>query len=348
MKINKNEFLSILQKVRPGISNKEIIEFSDSICFLPGKIITFNDEICVEHPFDSQFQGTVKADHFYRIVDKMATNAENEIELEQTENEMVIKGGKAQSGVLYNAKGSLPLEEVFEGSIKFKPISDGLLEGIKLGQFCTSPDDSLPILQCVHIRKDTIQSSDSYRCFKYAMVPGGKEEFLLPKTCISVLMKYPVTKYCIQSNWAHFKTKEGIILHVRIFQNQEFPDISSFFDLKGIALTFPEKVLPAVERAAIFCSTQELIEELLSVSIEEKKIVLSAQKKDVGWFKETIPQMQKNKIKNASNITFKINAEFFLDLLKTTTKCFFVEKNDQTLLGFKTEKWQHVISVVKK
>ncbi|NMA23687.1 MAG: hypothetical protein GX938_09320, partial [Spirochaetales bacterium] len=98
MKINKTELQKALEKVKPGLSNKELVEQSTSFAFMGGRIVTYNDEISISHPVkDLNVTGAVKAQSLYAFLSKIKRD---EIILEWEENQVVIKAGRSKAGLV--------------------------------------------------------------------------------------------------------------------------------------------------------------------------------------------------------------------------------------------------------
>ena len=338
MKINKKEFIKILEFVKPGLANKDIIEFTNTFSFTKENLITFNDEICIKYPLETEFKGTVIADEFFKLINKTEEDKEGNIVINQKENELIIKGKKSIAGIVFNTMGKLPLDELVKEPSKLYKIPNNFLEGIYLSLFCVSHDESTPLITCLNVQKEFIESTNGYRFFRYLLSKPIKTTFLLSSKCASVISKYNIIKYSIENNWAYFLTKENVLLHSRIYQEETFPCTDQFFNTNGKKIFFSKEVPLIIDKAIIFCSEQDS-ENLLQVNIEKDKITISSKKEGIGWFKETCKQ------KNKQEVQFEINAFFLRDLLKKTNTCFMVDKNN--LLGFKTDKFEHIIRYQK-
>jgi len=96
MKIKKDDLKRALEIVKPGLANKEIIEQSGSFAFIEGRVVTYNDEISVSHPIkDLEITGTIRAEELYKFLGKIK---EEEIDVNCTESEIVLKCGRATTG----------------------------------------------------------------------------------------------------------------------------------------------------------------------------------------------------------------------------------------------------------
>jgi hypothetical protein len=102
------ELINALTIVKPGLSNKEIIEQSTDFVFQNGMVVTYNDEISVRHPIDLEIEGAVKADEFYKFLNK--TKAKKVL-FKQEGNKILMKAGRSK--VTLNVKEvALDLSEI--------------------------------------------------------------------------------------------------------------------------------------------------------------------------------------------------------------------------------------------
>ena len=70
MKISRVELLEALEKVKPGLANKELIEQSTSFAFIGDRVVTYNDEISVSHTVKGleNMRGAIKAKTLYEFL----------------------------------------------------------------------------------------------------------------------------------------------------------------------------------------------------------------------------------------------------------------------------------------
>ena len=95
MKINKAELQRALEKVKPGLANRELVEQSTSFAFVRDRVITYNDEISISHPVTGlEVCGAVKAQALYEFLNKIRRE---EIDVEWEENQVVIRAGRAKA-----------------------------------------------------------------------------------------------------------------------------------------------------------------------------------------------------------------------------------------------------------
>jgi len=335
MKINKTELQKALEKVKPGLSSKELVEQSTSFAFMGGRIITYNDEISISHPVkDLNVTGAVKAQSLYAFLSKIKRD---EIILEWEENQVVIKAGRSKAGLVLEQEIKLPVEEVGEIG-KWVELPEGFLNALRFCYPCCSKDMSRPILTCVYVSGKEMQASDSFQIVKYQLekkIPV--KPFLLPASAAHELVKYDVKEIAEGSGWYHFKTEDGTIFSSRVFDG-EFPSIAKLLEFDGVEIAFPKTSIQALDRAQVFAKNSDFAGIMATVEVEVYKDQIKfASKDESGWFEETIKTNYKG-----DKIKFITGAGFLINLLThSSSSCVYGENR----IKFNGENWTHVIAV---
>lgn len=349
MRVDKKLFSKILENVKPGLakSNNEIIEFSNSFALTKNAVVTFNDNISVYHPIENdEVLGTVKAEEFLKIIQRLAPDTNGMLALNIKDNEIIIKGKRAQAGIPFNEDGELPLDEISQSKKKWIKLPKDFIKGLKLATFCVSNDASKPLLTCLHIKGNHISSTNRLRAFMYTMAGKIKSEILLPAAQSLILAHYPITHYSLDDYWAHFKTEDDVIISIRIYRNDDngYPDLSSFFGNSGQTLTFPKNIKDVIERAEVFCQGDTEAERIVTIDVQAKKWVLKTRTEAVGWFKEILPH------RSSETFEFEVPLTFLNDIVNTVKKAALIqdEEIEATFLQFETDKWAHILMVTTK
>lgn len=334
MKINKVELQEALEKVKPGLASRELIEQSTSFAFMRDRVVTYNDEISISHPVKNlDVTGAVKAQALYAFLNKIKRE---EIDVEWEENQVKITAGKSKAGLVFEQEVKLPVEEI--GEIKeWKKLPAEILEALKFCHPCCSRDMSRPILTCVHVSGKNVQASDSFQIVQYKLQKKAPiKPFLLPASAIKELIKYDVKEISEGQGWLHFKTEDGTVFSSRVFDG-EFPEVEGFLEFDGVEIAFPKTAVPALERAQIFSKNEEVSMGNMAtavVEVSDGQIKFSAQDES-GWFEETIKAKYKGK-----TIKFITGVEFLIDLLNRTPSCVYGDNK----IKFTGENWQHVVA----
>lgn len=328
--MKKSDILQALTIVKPGLSNKDVIEQASSFAFIDGKIITYNDEISIAHPIDGlEIEGAIKADLLYGLLSKVKSE---EIELSTEGNELKIKSGRMKAGITLQQEIKLPLEEIATKS-KWKALPENFSKYLAFAATSCSSDMSNAKLTCVNVTEDGfLQASDNYRITNVnlrAKMPV--KTFLLPATSAILISKMNPVKISEGAGWIHFKTSEGTTISCRVFEDS-FPLVGSLLNVTGEAITFPDNLLSVLDRAGIFAKRDSLIQESITIQITEKKLIVKATAEN-GSFEESV------KINHSGKPLEIIISPYLLKgILAETLECIVGEK----LLKFETEDWIYV------
>lgn len=337
MKIKRDDLQGALEKVKPGLADKEIIEQATYFAFMGEKVVTYNAELSISHPVPGleDFTGAIKAEELYKFLTK--TSAES-IEIELGGEFIRLKAGKATVKFALQKEVKLPLEEV-EKIGKWKPIPKEFLSALKEIIFSCSKDMSRPLLTCANILNDgTIESSDNFRATRYQIDKMPVGSFLLPATSAQELVKYEVTEICTGKekdfSWVHFRTGDGTIISCIVWAD-EYPNIvNKMLEDKGKKnkIQFPDTVPAILERAAIFAKREQRTDEFVEVRVDNRKLTISA-KSAFGQFEEWV------KVEYAGEpFLFSLNPTLLSDMLKVAKEC----KVSPTRIIMEGKNWSHV------
>ena len=336
MKINKVELLKALEKVKPGLASKDLIEQATSFAFIEDRVVTYNDEISISHPVEGlNVVGAIKAQALYDFLNKIK---KDEIDIEWEENQVIIKAGKSKAGLVFEQEVKLPVDEEIGKVGKWKKLPKNFLDALKFCHPCCSRDMSRPVLTCVNVSKEKVEASDTYQIVRYMLnkklpVP----DFLIPATAVRDLVKYDLIEIAEgeKGGWIHFKATDGTIFSSRVINNK-FPDIDKLLELDGIKFGFPKNIREMLERAYVF--SKEAISGNIptaTISIRENQVKLSAEN-EYGWFEENA------RVKySGASVEFSVGVELLLNLFDKLQNC--VIGNDK--IGFSGENWKHVVAV---
>lgn len=334
MEVNRLELLGALEKVKPGLAGKELIEQSTSFAFINGRVVSYNDEISISHPVDIKETGAVKAQSLYSFLNKV--NKE-EITVLWEENELRIKAGRARAGLVFEKEIKLPLEEI-EEITTWQDLPKGFVEALEFCLPTCSKDMSRIILTCIYIDKRNVISSDSFQISKYKLAKKfPTKPILLPASAAVDLIKYDIKQIAVGDSWLHFRTEDGTIFSSRTFQ-EEYPEVDHFFDVEGVEITFPKTALQILERAQVFAKSEfkEKNREVVRVQLFDGKMEFAADN-ETGWFKESCKTDY-----SGEKISFHLRVDFLITLLKQASSCLYGDNK----IKFTGEGWEHVVAVV--
>lgn len=335
--MEKQKLIEVLKAVKPGLANKEIIEQSSGFVFKDGNVITYNDEVMISHPIDLDLKGVVKAEEFYKLLNSIK---DNNIEISKKGNELTIKGKKFQAGLTFDSNISLPINEVKIDN-KWKKLPRDFCNGIRFCLFSTGTDYSKPILTCLHIKDNVIESSDNFRITQYSMEENVSKSLLLPLAAAKELINYQPTKYQKTNNgWINFKNKNSVIFSCRTYK-EKYPDVSPFLEVKGYDIRFPTSLIKSLVSAEVLCEQDPSGDKFVWIDINENIIIIKSRSVK-GWYQEKF----KIKHKSKNKIRFEINSIFFRDILSHLKKAVIAK--DKSKMKFIGENFIHVLSLRKQ
>jgi len=306
--VNRNQFLDSLAKVKPGVSDKAIIEQSTHFIFDPDRIWSYNDEISVSHKFETGVTGAVVADKIFKLCGKIEDET---IEIIQGESGIIIKGKNFETTLSVDAEIKLKkIEAPGINSKKWKKLPADFMEGVKLAFFSASTNMVKPELTCLLISGKEIYSTDSYRGTKYKMEEEFDGTFIIPAKIAVKLQNYNPTKMMEENNWLHFINKEGTVFSCRTY-DAEYPEkaLKKVFKTEGHQIILPEAFSHVVDRASVLISEDFALDRTITISLAGDKIICSGKGID-GKYKET------TKIDyDGEEIEVKVQPEFLNQIL---------------------------------
>lgn len=333
MKINTAELKTALERVKPGLANKDLVEQATSFAFLGDRVVTYNDEISVSHPVNNlNIRGAIKAQTMYAFLSKLKAE---EVDFTQEDSQIILKAKRSKAGLYLESKITLPIEEV--GDIpEWNPLPDDFLDGLKLCVPCCATDMSRPIITCVNVAAKQMEASDGYQVIVYRLDSEMPvDPFLLPVSAARALLAYPVKHIAAGANWVHFKTNEGTVFSSRVLSDT-FPNLAQILAVEGESISFPKSIAQSLDKAKVFSRPIEGYgPKSVSIHIEDGRIHVMANNGD-GWFDGEARIQYKG-----TPMRFIVGVDFLYNLLGRVQDCVIGASRIQ----FLGDKWTHVIAI---
>jgi hypothetical protein len=330
MKINRLKFAEALEIVKPGLALNSNIEQAASFAFANGKVITYNDEVSLSHPVeDINISGAIDAPLLIKYLGKLK---QEEIEIKVEEKEIIITAGRSTAGFALQSEIKLPIDIIPEDNSSWDDLPENFSTALEFASGACA-DSSMDEMNCVHIHKSGfVEGTDGFRIAHFML---GQEllsdTFLLPATSAIKVIKLEPDKILRTNEWVHFKCENGTIISCRIL-TEEFPDTATILNSKGREVQLPKVFDDAVDRAIVFAKRQDALAEILTIELENNRLILSA-KSDISWFKEVL-----NVRYTDEKIKMFITPSLLKDILTKTKVCEITENK----LIFKGENWIYI------
>ena len=332
--IDKQELLEILTKVKPGLSHKDIVEQASHFIFTGEEIVTYNDQICISHPFKTDFKCSVNADNLFKILSGVPGD---DVEIKFDGTQLEITGKKFKAGLAVSVEETIYtlFSDIRIGFRRgWKEIPSDFMEGLFLCMFSASMDMTTRTLTGVGVLDDSMVSSDDYRLSKYKLDVGVGTDFLIPAKAIFELKGYDFKEYKVSESWIHFRTENGVVFSIRLIEGsmKEF-DFEQYFEVDGAELVLPEKLASVLETVSIMAEGDFDFEKKIEIIVDGNKVICKGRKSQ-GW----VEIEEKLEGENEA-VSFFINPIFLKQILQKTNSVIIGEGRAL----FKSDKFEHVM-----
>lgn len=332
-KINRMQFIDVLTKVKPGIADKEIIEQSSHFIFEPDRVWSFNDEIAINQTFNSGLKGAVKADEFYKLLNKLEDET---ITITINEGGFCVQGEKITANIKIDP--DVKLQTVSIPDIKAKGwevLPDEFCSSLSVCLFSASKNMIRPALTCLYVTGDKVVSTDTFRATKHTMQGSISTELLIPASSAKELIKYNVVKiFTGNKGWLHFTNDESTIFSCRTFADIEFPkQIWDFFNVEGEKIILPDTFDKVIDRVSTLITADFDLDRFVTLNIE-KNILECKSKGSYGSISEKIKIDYKGEV-----ISIKIHPGFLTAIINKLNEVIIGQ--DRVL--FQGDNFEHAI-----
>jgi DNA polymerase III sliding clamp (beta) subunit (PCNA family) len=285
MKLKKDELVQALEKVKPGLANNEIIEQATHLIFDGKTIRTYNDEIAITQPFESNLTGTIPAKEFYNLFKKIP---DDEITSSQTEGKWIFKGTRKQ--ITFNANQDVknpPIDVPGFRAKTWKKLPANFSSAAKTCIFSASRNMTMVALTGILFSGDHAYSSDNFRATRVKLDSKIEEDLLLPAAAAKSLINYAPSKHCSDANWLHFINDEKTAFSCRRL-DEEFPKaVFDVFNAKGKKIILPSELKEVAERSNELAAGEFEYDKSIDLHFSKGKLKCAGMG-DVGHYQEDI------------------------------------------------------------
>ena len=320
MKVQKEKLLHALNQVKPGLATKSIIQQMENVTFTGEDIITYNDQICVLYPFETDFSASInhkdlykivtgiKSDSFNMIMKENAVVITSEVEDESTKAELISMVEEELNDNIKSLTEQLPSEE---NKLEWKELPKDFISGALLCIPAASTDMAHGVLTCLYVNGTDLICSDNMRVSHYEMESNTDVEFFVKATIVRELSHFDFVWFCVAKSWVHFQTENGTIFSVRLIRGKGLDYFKKMFSgFTGVKIELPKEIKELVESASVMAPDDEHNSKHMFISFEKDHIICSTQsdrgvitkKKSIDYNKET-------------PIEFSISATFLQQIL---------------------------------
>jgi hypothetical protein len=312
IRINKDEFLSHLEAVQPGLSAKEVVEQSSCFVFKDGYVMTYNDEIACRKKCSLKIEGAISAAPLMSILQKLP---EDEVELIPKEEELIIKTKRRESGIRMEKDVLLPVDAI-EKPTKWVSLPEGFSEAIDMVYQCAGTNEEAFSITCVHIHPKWLEATDDMQLIRYKIATGVTEPTLVRHTSIKHVVPLGMTEFAETETWLHFRNSSGLVFSCRRWLDK-YIEFGQHLKGTGPKTVFPKGLAEAAATAEVFSSensdNNQVLIELRPGKLRIKGVGVS------GWYKEV-----KKLVYNGEPMSFMIPPKLLALLTKKYNECQIV------------------------
>ncbi|MCK9281518.1 MAG: hypothetical protein M0P71_12910 [Melioribacteraceae bacterium] len=323
----------VLNSAYKHTSSRDAEEIYKSFIFDNDRIIVINKNYSLEIPFESGIQIMVPSEETLKIINGIESE---KVIFHSKENSLLIKTSGVQAQIS-SYEWNEEMIKALKMKAKWEKAPDHFNKGVKLCIFSASKDITMEQFNAVYIDGNTIQSTDNFRISLYDMKESMKN-FLLPLPSAVILSNQKTNYYFLEENMVHFRNEDKSIIHCRIMDCKEYPDVSSFFETKKKdKFTLPEELSKTISLVSVLAEGDFLLDKKIKVSIN-KGIMKCRAENETGWIESNI------KIDTDKNISFLINPYFFMEILKLSSEVF----TDGRKIIFTMKNFSHLMMLLEE
>ena len=271
-RINREEFLKVLQSIAPGINTKSLEDQSSCFVFKNKQVMSFNEEVACKQSCKVTLTGAVQAKPLLDLLTKLT---EEQIDVSTSDEHLIIKGKRRRGRLLMESEITMPIDEVTPPK-RWKLLPSDFLDGIALVQEVAEKNDEKGfVTACVHIHPDYLEAAREYQVCRYRTKTPVVKATMIRRDSIRHITALGMVEFGESKNWMHFRNTTGLTLSCRRYvEEDEFSDTTQALKVKGAKVSLPKGIEAAAERAAIF-SAENVSDSDVKVTIVSGKATVT-------------------------------------------------------------------------
>lgn len=336
MKIDVKNLVRILDSLRPAIAKAQMVEQASHYIFSGNTVTTFNDRICISHPFDFDTTFSVEGED---LLKSLKTIKETQADMWVEDNTLILQSDKTTaelSTVVGDRSAEKMIEGIGLGNLEWTPLPSDFCTGLGICAFTASDDATKRNLTAVHVNQNYMESSDDLRITEY-IIGADMPEVLIPKKAAVEIAKFDAKEYCLTEAWIHFRTETGLIFSSRIIK-ESFPDCSAFFEVKGTEAHLPVELKEIAKEVSFMCEGKTDVDVNITLHISQGLCRVEA-KKTRGKLTKDIEMVYRRD----NPVKIVINPDFLVEAI-TRSPAVTISDDGRVAL-FQSERFRHVIAL---
>lgn len=290
-KIETERIKEVLDKVKIFIppTNLSLLEEQVYILFKKDGMYMTDGFFQLFYPFILGEEIIIEGFAFSQIICKIE---DSYIHFQKVEDKLNLRTRKIKAEINVLSEYPYPLHKNPDNWLK---LPNNFSDILKKARSCVLEAVGEPVLSCVYITPESIESTDAIRCFIYDLKENPheiKEPFLINLNEIKKLIPIEPVSFVLKEDKMFFKNQEGLVLSFPLLKGN-FPNTSSLKKNEGEKFSFPLKeVIRAIDRSnALIQSIQKNL-RWVQITINSERIKLRGESSR-GMYEEIIEKENK-------------------------------------------------------
>lgn len=285
-RVTRETLLRALEVCESALSAKETIQQSTCFVFDKGKVIAFNEQMCIHGPsgLPEYISGAVRADKLLNALRKLS---EEEVLVSVSDGSFLVHGQKKEVGVRMDSTITLPYAQIEEPD-RWHELPEDFTEAIQLVSSCCSTEDTTGFefaWSCIHIHPEWIEACDGFSMLRWKLDTQFWDSAVIKNTAARAINRMGANEFAMTRSWVHFENKRGFRLSVRRYLDK-WPSeaLTPWLEEKGSVVALPKGLKESCEKAQDFTKDRG-DSDLVKVTLTSNQVRIQGEG-PLGWYKE--------------------------------------------------------------
>ena len=331
--LKRKDLLAVVNKLRPAIASKDVVEQARSVVFKDGFAWSYNDEVAVSHPLPPgiEIEGAVDAGLLSAFLSKAKGDG---LALAVVGGELRLTCGRSKAGIAME-EARLPIDKIpMPEDGDWTDLPEEFVAAANRASLACSSDMSTPVLSCVYVCGHYAIGCDNFRITR-TEYKGEIAECLIPAAAIRHLKEFAPEAFAVVEGWVHFVNKADVVFSSRTVDG-DYPDVAPLLDVRGEEVELPGPLVGALDQAEVFAEAEFEQDESVELEADGQGTLLVVGRGIGGWFREELEMPEE-----VAPFKFSVHPGILRDAMALSTKVV-VGENALRLGG---EGFVHVVAL---
>lgn len=315
---------------------------SETFYFTDGHVYAYNDVIAIQAKLDYPIEGSVAADRFFQLLDKIS---QNDISMTDNEKEVKIQYGKHKATLRKEMDGLRSyMQVVFGGKYAKEPCPSDFLQALSIGRFQHYANKLAGIL----VDEDVYYALDSADIAKYTTEEGFDSSFWLTKEGVDLLLNLPEPIHeCAVTNSFFYVFTDTYTIAIKLKIAEQYPlstvehMLSSCTDFTHNFTVNARDIIDALGRIKLGTMTDGKDNPIMHVTTGDELIISSVLGVNTIDISENLDYIKNNLEKK----TYVARIDNVLSLVAESNTIHIIQTDTQVYFAVHSENHTHMCGV---